>query len=206
MPAHSFNHWTHNRLWVVPFFLSFFFLSFTTANDEVIVYFPTGGCLGDASLSAERWRNLQFLLLEWKVEAKVWSHVGLCVCFTDVHFSWHAQKPHVSSTSLESVTLMPWAPCVSGLWHHQSLCFVEACLLMKHPDDEAWASYLLGGFSMSRICSMSKSCFDLNAHSDSMLNSRTIFIAIVITFIACLHTCTVLLYVTLMMYSMMTLP
>lgn len=47
-----------------------------TANDEVIVYFPTGGFLGDSSLSARLWHSLQFLPTEWKVEAKVWLHVG----------------------------------------------------------------------------------------------------------------------------------
>lgn len=46
-----------------------------TANDEVIVYFPTGGFLGDGSLSAKLWCKTQFLPAEWK-EAKVWIHVG----------------------------------------------------------------------------------------------------------------------------------
>lgn len=54
----------------------FFFSLFNTANDEVIVYFPTGGFLGDGNLSAKLWRKPQFLPAEWKVEAKVWIHVG----------------------------------------------------------------------------------------------------------------------------------
>lgn len=90
-----FNHWAHNSLWVVPlfflffpfpFFFFFFFLFFTTANDEVIVYFPTGGCLGDASLSAERWRNPQFLptwVESWGQSVKScrpWRHVFRASC------------------------------------------------------------------------------------------------------------------------------
>lgn len=71
-------------------FFLFFFLNLypTTVHDEVIVYLPTGGFLGDSSLSAKPWRKPQFLPAEWKVEAKVWIHVGngvsgpVCVCFT----------------------------------------------------------------------------------------------------------------------------
>lgn len=73
--------------------IDFFLL---TANDEVIVYFPTGGFLGDSSLSARLWHSLQFLPTEWKVEAKVWPNVGngltcprLCVFHTCAHF------PHI---------------------------------------------------------------------------------------------------------------
>lgn len=70
----------------------FFFLNLypTTVHDEVIVYLPTGGFLGDSSLSAKPWRKPQFLPAEWKVEAKVWIHVGngvsgpVCVCVSQV--------------------------------------------------------------------------------------------------------------------------
>lgn len=37
---------------------------------------PTGGFLGDGSLSAKFWHCLQFLPTEWKVEARMWLHVG----------------------------------------------------------------------------------------------------------------------------------
>lgn len=155
-------------MWLVPFFFLFlFFFSFTTANDEVTVYFPTGGCLGDASLSAERWRNPQFLPTRvegWGQSVK--SCRTLCV--------FHRCALFLTCTKATCVTAMPRAPCVSGLWHHQSVCFVEACLLMKHTDGEAWPSYWLGAFSMSHICSMSKSCFYLNTHSDRMLDLKTI--------------------------------
>lgn len=41
-----------------------------TANDEVIVYFPTAGFLGDSSLSARVCHRLQFLPTEWKLRPK----------------------------------------------------------------------------------------------------------------------------------------
>lgn len=47
--------------------------------------------------------------------------------------------------------------------------------------------------------SMSKTWFYLNAHSDGMLDLKT-------TDCHQPHICTVLLYITLIMYSMMTLP
>lgn len=80
---------SHKGLWV------FFFL---TANDEVIVYVPTGGFLGDGSLSAKLWRKPQFLPTEWKAVAKVWIHVGhsvvclrLCVFHRCFAFFAHSQ-------------------------------------------------------------------------------------------------------------------
>lgn len=181
MPAHSFNHWAHNRLWVVLFFFppSFFFsFSFTTANDEVTVYFPTGRCLGDASLSAERWRNPQFLptwVESWGQSVKscrTWRHVfrALCVFHRCALFLTCTKATRVN-TSLESVTLMPWAACLVYDIISQCVLFKPACSwrLLKYPvpsmsDGEARASNLLGGVSMSHICSMSKTCFYLNAH------------------------------------------
>lgn len=98
---------SHKGLW------AFFFYA---ANDEVIVYFPTGGFLGDGSLSAKLWRKPQFLPAEWKVEAKVWIHVGddvtcprLCVFHRSQMlciFLTHTIT-RVSSACLESATLMP---------------------------------------------------------------------------------------------------
>ena len=59
---------------------------FVTASNEVIVCFPTGGFLGDSSLSAKLWRKPQFLPAEWKVKANMWIHVGNCVpCPVCVH-------------------------------------------------------------------------------------------------------------------------
>lgn len=150
----------------LPSFL-FSFFSFTTANDEVIVYFPTGGCLGDASLSAERWRNPQLQptwVESWGQSVK--SCRTLCV--------FHRCALFLTCTKATRVTVMPWAPCVSGLWHHQPVCFVYACLLMKHTDGGAWASYWLGAFSMPHICSMSQSRFSFSTHYDSMLDLKTI--------------------------------
>lgn len=124
----------------------------------------------------------------------------VCVCFTDVHSSWHAQKPHVSITSFR-VCHFEASGSVSGLWPHRS----EFCLsLLAHwgcwnslycdrwwPMVKAWT--ILGGIPMSHICSMSKTWF----YSNSML---------AFMIIACLHMCTVFLYIMLIMYSIMTLP
>lgn len=158
---------------------SFFFsFSFTTANDEVTVYFPTGRCLGDASLSAERWRNLQFLptwVESWGQSVKscrTWRHVfrALCVFHRCALFLTCTKATRVN-TSLESVTLMPRAACLGYDIISQCVLFKPAYSwkLLKHPvlsmsDGEARASNLLGGVSMSHICSMSKTCFYLNAH------------------------------------------
>lgn len=78
---------------------------------------------------------------------------GLCVCFTDVHFSWHAQKPHVvkhffgvchfdalgsvsvaitSSVSVFCLSRLAHGGCWNTLW-------------CKWPMVEAWA--ILGGIS-----------------------------------------------------------
>lgn len=89
--SEPYSFWKAVHSLPIPPTVDFFLL---TANDEVIVYFPTGGFLGDSSLSARLWHSLQFLPTEWKVEAKVWPHVGngltclgLCVFHTCAHFA-----------------------------------------------------------------------------------------------------------------------
>lgn len=173
-----FNHWAHNSLWVVPFF----FLFFTTANYEVIVYFPTGGCLGDASLSAKHWRNPQFLptwVQSWGQSVKscrTWRHVfrALCVFHRCALFLICTKatccQALLWSLSLWCFGLRVWAIASSVSVFCLSLLAHGGCwntLWCKCPMVGAWA--ILGGISMSRIWSMSKTWFYSNAHSDGIV-------------------------------------
>lgn len=131
-----------------------------TANDEVIVYFPTGGFLGDSSLSARLWHSLQFLPSEWKVGAKVWLHVGngltcvrLCVLHTCAHF------PHIHYNSHRAPVWSLSLKCLLDFLGHYVIGQSGSCTLRhwnyvprKQEIINAWA--IFGGISVFAVWRM----------------------------------------------------